>query len=357
MNWIPFVLVAGVAIAGCEKTINAPAPRPDQLDEQIANTQSTTPISIGQKWFSASNLTRIGRTAAFGFSIGSKGYVGGGSGGLPVQSPRSLADFWEYDPTTNAWTQKANLPLGLERAASFVVGTKGYVCTGYHVVPPDSPSYYNTNVNYLFQYDQTSNTWTQRSAFPGGARDGAVGLNIGTEGYVGTGNNSGEFVKDWYQYDPPRDRWTRKADLPGSGRMFSSSFTIDGYGGFVCCGYGTGPTDFNDVWVYFPGSDTWGQAASLPGSAREQAVGFSYGSTGGGIACGLHYAYPSPNVLLNDYWYYQLSTNQWQQRPSLAGAARAGAAGFAINNTPYIGTGWNYNGNLNDFWYLGLYLF
>ncbi|HMI63424.1 MAG TPA: hypothetical protein VK518_21055, partial [Puia sp.] len=170
MNWIPFVLVAGIAIAGCEKKINTPTFRPDQLEEQMANTQSTIPIHIGQKWYSAASLPNFGRTAAFGFSIGSKGYVGGGSGGLPVQSRHSLADFWEYDPTTNAWTQKANLPLGLERAASFVVGTNGYVCTGYHVVPPDSPSYYNTNVNYLFQYDQTSNTWTQRSAFPGGAR-------------------------------------------------------------------------------------------------------------------------------------------------------------------------------------------
>jgi hypothetical protein len=39
-------------------------------------------------------------------AIGNKGYVGTG------QYAGSLADFWEYDPLSNTWTQKANFGGG-----------------------------------------------------------------------------------------------------------------------------------------------------------------------------------------------------------------------------------------------------
>jgi hypothetical protein len=89
-------------------------------------------------------------------------------------------------------------------------------------------------------------------------------------------------------------------------------------------------------------------------------VGFSFGSTGGAIASGLHSDFSGGNEVqtwLKDYWYYQLSSNQWYREPDMAGVARAGATGFTINNTPYIGTGWDPNGTLMDFWYLGYYIF
>src|SRR5690242_17530130 len=46
------------------------------------------------------------REVAIGFSIGGKGYIGTGLrhntiGGI---------DFWEYDPATNIWTRKADVP-------------------------------------------------------------------------------------------------------------------------------------------------------------------------------------------------------------------------------------------------------
>jgi len=39
---------------------------------------------------------------AIAFSIGNKGYVGTG------YAKRRLNDFWEYDPNTDTWSQKAS---------------------------------------------------------------------------------------------------------------------------------------------------------------------------------------------------------------------------------------------------------
>ena len=44
-------------------------------------------------------------------------------------------DFWEYDPATNAWTQKADFG-GTARldAVGFSIGSKGYIGTGKRAI-------------------------------------------------------------------------------------------------------------------------------------------------------------------------------------------------------------------------------
>jgi len=57
-----------------------------------------------------------GRLAAVGiyFSVGTKGYVGTGWNGTGAYDE---SDFWEYDASTNTWTQKTGFPAdkGTER--------------------------------------------------------------------------------------------------------------------------------------------------------------------------------------------------------------------------------------------------
>ena len=51
-----------------------------------------------------------------GFTIGSKGYIGTGYD----WQFRLYNDFWEYDPATNAWTQKADFGgTARDRAVGF----------------------------------------------------------------------------------------------------------------------------------------------------------------------------------------------------------------------------------------------
>ena len=70
-----------------------------------------------------------GRYNAMDVFGGSKGYVGMGTDGT-----NRLSDFWEYDPTTDARTQKANfIGVPVQGAAAMVVGSNAYIVGGSEV--------------------------------------------------------------------------------------------------------------------------------------------------------------------------------------------------------------------------------
>src|SRR5439155_1183684 len=150
-------------------------------------------------------------------------------------------DFWEYDPSTNVWTQKANFGgPARENAVGFSIGSKGYVGTGYN---------FGGVYKDFWEYDPISNIWTRRADFGGTARYVAVGFSIGSKGYVGTGND-GILKKDFWEYDPATNSWTQKADFGGAPRWFAAGLSI-GSKGYL----GTGidyPIRFNDFWEYTP---------------------------------------------------------------------------------------------------------
>src|SRR5439155_21289105 len=60
---------------------------------------------------------------AVGLNINGKGYVG-------LASNKQL---WQYDPVTNAWSQKANFPGKFRTGygTGFTIAGKGYLGTGY----------------------------------------------------------------------------------------------------------------------------------------------------------------------------------------------------------------------------------
>jgi hypothetical protein len=69
-------------------------------------------------WTQKADLGGIARQGAVAFSIGSKGYIGTGTG-----QNGFLDDFWEWDQVSNTWTQKANFGGGqLSGAIGFSIG-------------------------------------------------------------------------------------------------------------------------------------------------------------------------------------------------------------------------------------------
>ena len=147
-------------------------------------------------------------------------------------------DFWEYDPDTDAWTQKADFG-GTVRAgtASFSIGTKGYIGTGYN-----DPIVYND----FYEYDPDTDAWTQKADFGGTARHGAVGFSIGTKGYIGTGSDYSQ--NDFWEYNPDTDVWIQRADFGGTARLSAVGFSIENKG-YI----GTGLNDstrYIDFWEY-----------------------------------------------------------------------------------------------------------
>ncbi len=62
--------------------------------------------------------------------------------------------------------------------------------------------------------------------FPGGARYEAVAFGLGSFGYVGTGFDGSNALKDFYQYDPASDTWT-DIGFSGNKRYGAVAFTYN----------------------------------------------------------------------------------------------------------------------------------
>jgi N-acetylneuraminic acid mutarotase len=300
-------------------------------------------------WTQKANLGGLTREYAVGFNIGNKGYIGTGLNYFNIAGS-DLNDFWQYNITTNVWTQKANFGGGLrERAVGFSIGAKGYIGTGMPGLN-GQPG----NIDF-WEYDTTTNVWTRKADFGGGIRQYAVGFSIGNKGYIGTGAGNyptyGSFVNDFWEYDPSTDSWTQKSNFGGAPRIWAVGFSI-GTKGYIGTGRGlnSNNTDqyYKDFWEYDPSTDTWTQKADFGGTKRTHAVGFGIGNKGY-LGTGVD----TTSNLKNDFWEYDPLTNTWTVRANFGGTARAIAVGFCIGSKGYIGTGhvWSpNNASTNDFW-------
>jgi len=285
-------------------------------------------------WTAKANVINGDRCNAASFSVGTKGYICCGVTTVHTK------DLLEYDPSTNTWTQKADFPGIVRRnAISFTINNKAYVGLG----SDGGPSY--TYYYDFYEYDPATNTWTQKASFPGPGRAYAHHFTVSGKAYVGGGTN-GTNLNDLWEYNPVADTWTQKNNPPYPARNGALAFALKEKG-YVGTGQIAGPTNTNDFWEYNPGTDTWTQRANLPGGVRNHALGFAITEHG--------YVISGYNLgaFMNDFWEYNILTDTWTQLQNLTGVPRSDATGFGLGEKVYIGTGWDGNTStsyLNDFW-------
>ena len=289
-------------------------------------------ISKADYWTQKADFGGTARYSAVGFSIGAKGYVGTGSTGIGCNN--CVKDFWEYDPATNSWAQKADFG-GVERyvAVGFSIGNKGYIGTG---------GASTGNKKDFWEYDPITDTWTQKASFGGTGRSAAVGFSIGNKGYIGTGSNK----KDFWEYDPIANSWIQKADLTTSGRNLATGFS-DGIKGYIGTGIVMNQFYKNDFWEWDPNTNVWTQKANFGGLPRAEACSFwlcPFGYLGLGTTL-------ISSGTLSDFWKYNIANNTWTQVSNFGNGLREMVATFTISGKAYIGTGWiNDNSQQIDFW-------
>ncbi len=288
------------------------------------------------QWSKKATIPGAGRDAACEFSIGDKVYFGGGE---------VLSDlFWEYDPATNIWTPKANIPVAIRVrtfGVSFSIGSKGYVAFGQ-----SDTSGQATVTNDLWEYDPAADQWTPKAKLPGAARDGAMAFVVNGKAYVGAGVDADAYyLGDFYEYDPAMDHWTRKADLPGGPLGFPITFAVDSLGYMVG---GGDPNELSDAWSYDPSVDEWNPISPFPGAAREAGVGFCIDSLG---YVGLGES--NYSVTYADFYSYDPQTDIWtnaaQNFPYKLGLGWPAVA--VANNVAYIGGGADKNFTFSQSWY------
>ncbi|MCX6232800.1 MAG: T9SS type A sorting domain-containing protein [Bacteroidetes bacterium] len=294
---------------------------------------SVTLFSQGN-WVQKASLSGGARSAGFSFSIGSKGYIGGGQ----IATSTYASDFWEYYPESNTWTQKANFGGGVRYTpSSFVIDTLAYVCCGYN-------GQCKTDV---WSYNPNTNTWTQKNNFPGTGRYGAFSFAIGNKGYIGMGSIGGPpFLTDFWEYNAATDSWAQKTSYNTiTGRIHGIGCSINGKG-YAGLGSDDGNGHYvNDFFEYNPATNSWTQKLNFP-SGRAGASCFV-------IANSAYVGVGIDNLgsYNNNFWEYNSTNNTWTQIAPVGSTLRSGGIGFAIGNLGYVGFGGNLNVNyLNDFW-------
>jgi N-acetylneuraminic acid mutarotase len=221
-------------------------------------------------WAQKADLPGSARRDAVSFVIGNYAYVGTGMDSVSAPAGLTLKDFWRYNPLTNAWTAIADFPgmggNGVYFSTGFSVEGKGYICAG----KTGSATY----SSQLWEYKPSNDQWIQRAAFPGGVRYQMCAFVVGSKAYVGMGVDQNIFKKDFYCYNPGSNQWTPIAAFPGYERGAASTFTLEDRG-FVCLGNNGGL--LGDLIEYNPKTDSWTLRAAYGGSERKSAVAFTIG--------------------------------------------------------------------------------
>jgi hypothetical protein len=245
-------------------------------------TNSMTDFTIITPWNFASSYPGI-NYIYYGlavFAMNNKGYAIEQDYSDPASASNAV---WEYDPQTNVWTRKANMP-GKDRynMTHIVIGSKAYTGLGY-TGGLASGSY------GFYEYDQVTDSWTTRADYPGERKDNAVGFQIGGKVYVAGGTTVNyEYSVQLWEYDPALDSWKRKNDPPVP---MSNAIELSGV---------TYLTDFEgNMYNYYPESEYYQKITT--NTALQLFKGFA-------LQGNLYFFEEMQN---NGAWKYNVSSNTW----------------------------------------------
>jgi len=126
---------------------------------------------------------------------------------------------------------------------------------------------------------------------------------VNQNAYVGTGRDTNSvYLDDFYEYNPSSDTWTQKNNFAGTPRFDAKGFSI-GQKGFITTGLDTNNQYKSDLWEYDASNDTWIQRAPMPTVSRKGSAGFAT-SYAFYIGTGID----SSNTRLGDFWEYAPDT-------------------------------------------------
>lgn len=280
-------------------------------------------VNLSSQWTHVTDFPAgQGRFLPFRFVINDKLYMGMG-----WEYPQAnQSDFYEYDHTSDTWTQLNNPPFNARMGAfAFTIGNYAYVGSGTN---DGGANVYND----VWRYDPGTNSWTQMADFPGNGRMQPAVFVIGGKGYVAGGIASSLNTKDCWEYDPQQDTWTQKSAPSASfTTRYQAGFT-DGTNGY--CGIGAN----NDFWKYSPASDTWTQMPDLPQPVRMWAVGGTGLEPGKGfVGLGTNYSMPYNY----DFYSFDFATETWSQLGTGYDfpVGLTNTLSFVLGGEVYIGTG------------------
>lgn len=196
-----------------------------------------------------------------------------------------IDNSWEYDPATDTWKALAPLPTKRGSPVAAAVGDKIYVIGGASTPPGSNqtsidPMQRQVCLGTVEEYDPATNKWRERTQMPTPRNHAAIGV-VGGKIYVIGGRVGAAFislatdVSVVEEYDPRTDTWgSPRARMPTA----RSALTAGVYDGriYVAGGEFQDPhmmATFRTVEAYDPAHDVWTEIPPLPVSRHGLAGG------------------------------------------------------------------------------------
>jgi N-acetylneuraminic acid mutarotase len=308
-----------------------------------ACSEEETEEEILGNWTKVSPFKGRPRSGAITFTIDSKAFVG-----LGYNGDEYLQDFYSYDINQGFWEARKPFPGELrEHAVSFSVNGKGYIGLGYNRELNEE------ELGDFWEYDPTTDNWTQLSDFAGTARYSAIGFSVGSRAFVGTGFDGDGFNSDFWEFDFSSGTWMEIQSYPGEKIERGVSFVI-GNKGYVCSGRNNGIHSL-DFWEFDPEGAIWTRLSPTSDDdnyeefklavLRHDAVAFTIENKAyitGGIS--------SSGATDKSIYEFDASTGDWIQKTPFEGSARSLPSAFVLNGRAFVGTGQNGSNYYDDIW-------
>ena len=179
-----------------------------------------------------------------------------------------MADHVEaYDPLTDTWTRKKEMPVSRFYFGLGVVAGNVYLIGGTTGLGEGQAQ----RMDRVDIYDPATDTWAKGPKMPTRRNPGGVAV-VGTRIYVIGGEGwplpqgwgAGPFLGSIEAYDPIHRQWQKKRDLLEIKNWFSSAVVGDAIyliGGYTLEG---GLQQLATVNVYHPRTETWREISALP---------------------------------------------------------------------------------------------
>jgi uncharacterized protein (TIGR03437 family) len=176
-------------------------------------------------------------------------------GGIRIGTPFVTGQTFEYDPATNAWTERAAMPTPRGAAGVAALEGKIYVAGGLDAT---------RSLAAFDAYDPATNSWETLPAMPL-ARDHLTAQAVNGRFYAISGRNGGTLFRDVTEYNPATRTWTARAPIItgrggiGSG-VINGRIVVFGGEGNVASPNGTFPQNEE----YNPATNAWRALAPMP---------------------------------------------------------------------------------------------
>jgi N-acetylneuraminic acid mutarotase len=264
----------------------------------------------------------------YGTVLNGKFYVLGGFG-IGGNAPGLV---YEYDPASDRWTKKKNMPVAVHHQAQAAYNGKLYVFGGcLKGISGEA------GTQHAWEYDPSADAWKAIAQLPV-KRCSAIAEQVDGKIYLIGGlepleNGRGTRVSGLNQmYDPASNTWTNRSPMPTT-RNHAFSGAVNGkiyvIGGRLGAGNVPATTNIDTVEEYDPAANLWGVVKERMPTARSGGGstvcnGRIYAGGGEWITRELYAAFRALEA-------YDPATNTWQVMPSLPGAVHGNAMGCIGN--------------------------